>query len=117
MSEPATTATTATLTLTLLERVAVHRMLAAYRPADRNDERALVRVWGALDLDGIKAGGKVVGNQVEYAVGDLERSGEYEIDKAGVNWLNRLPVAPSGELARLLAPLREQVEKAREKLK
>lgn len=109
---------TASLTLTLLERLSIHRMLAAHKPADRDDERALMRVWDVLDLDGLQAFAKVDDQgRVTYQVADLKRSKKFAIDKAHADWLNKLPAAPTGEVARILAPVRDQVEKAREKLK
>jgi glutamate synthase domain-containing protein 1 len=118
MGEHKTPKLTASLKLTLLDRLTVHRMLAAHKPTSRDDERAMMRVWDVLDLDGLQTAGTPDGEgRITYAAGDLRRVKTYAVDKAHADWLDKLPVAPSGDVARVLAPIRDQVTKALEQLK
>ena len=118
MSENKTPKLTTRLELTLLERLSIHAVVRSMKPADRDDERRWGRVWDALDLDGAVASGKPAENgQTTFQTSDLRKSKKFDIDAAHADCLDKLPVALSMEQARVLAPIREKVDKARESLK
>lgn len=118
MGEHKTPKLIASLDLTLLERLTIHSLIRSMKPADRDDERRWGRVWDALDLDGAVASGTPGENgQTTFKVTDLKKSRKYELDQAHVDCLDKLPVSLSMEQARVLAPIRDKIDKARESLK
>lgn len=128
MGEHKTPKLTVTLELTLLERLVIHSLVRApglLKIADRDDERALNRAWDVLDLDAVAEWSEVPVEASDTAT-ITRRKAEikspttrsFECDAAHLKWLaERLPLAQSGEQARVLGPVRDKIDKARESLK
>lgn len=125
MGESKTPKLTAPLDLTLWERLTIHGILnAVFKPVDRDDERAMNRVWNALELDAAtqdmdarNAAAAAAGAQVKIVDVNTDTV-PFDCDEAHLKWLDsRLPIAVNGAQARVLGPVRERVTTAREALK
>lgn len=117
MGQHKTPKLTATLILSLAERVQLHQRIRTVPPGDRDGERAWLRVWDALDFDGALAMGKVEPTgQISFTAGDLRKKSRCALDLAHVETLLKMPPARTVEEARSFQPIREQLEKAKEQL-
>lgn len=117
MGEHKTPKLTVTITLALHERLALRERIRVLPPGDRDGERRWLRVWDALDFDGALKGGTMDrGGGIQFDVATLRKTERFQLDRAHVECLLSLPVAPTVEAARMFALVREQLEKAKETL-
>lgn len=118
MGEHKTPKLTTKLELTLLERLSVHGVIRAHKPADRDDERRWSRAWDAIDLDGALASGRGTDDgRTEFKVADLKKARRFDVTAEILDTLAKLPASQSVEQARVISPVRDKIDKAKESLK